>query len=178
MPRPFTQQDLAVIVLGRRDAPAGTEFAPRYSVDQNIDQFASDDEESMALRQDGFVVAHVALFVPRGQLDDDALPAEHGAVFVQAIAGLFETSEGAGSALSRYVANLRSPQLTDEVRVDAGGLGASSEGLRGIADGEKVTVYAWRTANLVLVVSGSGTMPVPDVRALADVMQRRADLAH
>lgn len=78
----------------------------------------------------------------------------------------------------RYVANLRAFQLTHEVRIDADGRGASSEGLRGLADGEKITVYAWRTANLVLVVTGSGTMAVADVRALADLMPGRADLAH
>jgi hypothetical protein len=146
-------------------------------VDQDIDQFASDGEELAALRQDRFVAGHTALFVPRGQLDDAVLPAERGAVFVQAIVGVFETSDGADSTLVRYVANLRASQLTDEVRLDAEGLGASSEGLRGVADGERVTVYAWRTANLVLVASGSGTMAVADVRALADLMQHRADLA-
>jgi hypothetical protein len=176
-PRPFTEEDLAAITLGRRDAPAGTEFAPQYSVDQDIDQFASDGEELAALRQDRFVAGHTALFVPRGQLDDAVLPAEHGAVFVQAIVGVFETPEGADATLMRYVANLRASQLTDEVRIDAEGLGASSEGLRGIADGERVTVYAWRTANLVVIASGSGTMAVADVRALADLMQHRADLA-
>ena len=176
-PRPFTEGDLTAIVLGRRDAPAGTEFAPQYSVDQDIDQFASDAEELTALRQDRFVVGHTALFVPQGQLDHGVLAAEHGAVFVQAIAGVFETPEGANSTLLRYVANLRAFQLTDEVRIGAEGLGASSEGLRGIADGENITVYAWRTANLVLVVTGSGTMGGADVRALADVMQSRADLA-
>jgi hypothetical protein len=176
-PRPFMEKDLSAIVLGRRDAPAGTEFAPQYSVDQNIDQFASDGEELTALRQDRFVVGHTALFVPRGQLDHGVLPAAHGSVFVQAIAGLFETPEGADSTLLRYVANLRAFQLTDEVRIDAEGLGASSEGLRGVADGERITVFAWRTANLVLVVTGSGTIAATDVRALADLMQHRADLA-
>ncbi len=134
-PRPFTEQDLTRIVLARRDAPAGTEFVPQYSVDQTIDQFASDAEEVTALRQDRFVVGHTALFVPQGQIAQGVLPAEHGAVFVQAIAGLFETPEGADSALLRYVANLRALELTDDVRIDADGLGASSEGLRGIADG-------------------------------------------
>jgi hypothetical protein len=176
-PRPFTEEDLTAVELGPGDAPAGTEFAPRYSVDQTIDQFASDAEELTSLRQDRFVMGHTSLFVPRGQLADGLLPAEHGAVFVQAIAGLFETADGADSTLLRYVANLRAFQLTGEVRIDADGLGASSEGLRGIVDGEKVTVYAWRTANLLLVVSGSGRMPVAGVTALADAMQRRADLA-
>jgi hypothetical protein len=176
-PGPFTERDLTSIVLGRRDAPAGTEFAPQYSLDQTIDQFGSDAEEVTALRQDRFVVGHTALFVPRGQLANGVLPAAPGAVFVQAIAGLFETPEGADSTLLRYVANLRAFQLTGEVRIDAEGLGASSEGLRGMSDGERVTVYAWRTANLVLVVTGSGTMAVGDVRALADLMQHRADLA-
>lgn len=176
-PRPFTEEDLPAVLLNRRDAPAGTEFAPRYSVGQTIDQFASDDEELTGLRRDRFVAARTALFLPKGQLGDAALPARPGATFVQGIAALFETREGASSTLLRYVANLRAFQLTDEVRIAADGLGESSEGLRGLADGEKITVYAWRTANLVLVVTGSGAMAVADVRALADVMQHRADLA-
>ena len=77
------------------------------------------------------MVGRTALFLPHGQLDPGVVPAERGAVFVQGIAALFETPEGAGSTLLRYVANLRAFQLTHEVRIDADGLGASSEGLRG-----------------------------------------------
>ena len=121
-PRPFTQDDLGAIVLGRRDTPPGTEFASQYSVDQTIDQFASDAEELTALRQDRFVGAHTALFVPKDQLGDPTLQARHGATFVQSIAAVFETPEGADSTLLRYVANLRAFELTDEVRIDAEGL--------------------------------------------------------
>jgi hypothetical protein len=176
-PRPFTGEDLASIVLGRADAPDGTEFARPFSVDQTIDEFASDDEELTQLRQDRFAVGHLSVFVPEGQLDHDAPPADPGAVFVQGIAGVFERADGADASLRRYVANLRAFQLTHEVRVPAGGLGDSSEGLRGRADGEVVTIYAWRTANLVLVVSGSGTIAPEAVRSLADLVQRRAERA-
>ena len=176
-PRPFTAEDLSSIVLGRADTPRGTEFASPFSTDQTIDQFASDSEELTELRQDRFVMGHVSLFVPTGQLDHDAPPAEPGAIFVQGIAGVFETAAGADSSLRRYVANLRSFQLRNEVRIAAGGLGDSSEGLRGRSDGEDVTVYAWRTANLLLVVSGSGTIAPEAVRALADLVQHRAEHA-
>jgi len=176
-PRPFTAEDLASIVLGRGDTPRGTEFASAFSTDQTIDQFASDTEELTQLRQDRFVIGHVSLFVPTGQLEHDAPPAEPGAIFVQGIAGVFETAAGADSSLRRYVANLRVFQLRNEVRIAAGGLGDSSEGLRGRSDGEDVTVYAWRTANLLLVVSGSGTIAPEAVRALADLVQRRAGRA-
>ena len=174
-PHPFTAEDLASIVLGRGDTPRGTEFASAFSTDQTIDQFASDSEELTELRQDRFVLGHVSLFVPTGQLDRDAPPAEPGAIFVQCIAGVFETAAGADSSLRRYVANLRAFQLRNDVRIAAGGLGDSSEGLRGRSDGEDVTVYAWRTANLLLVVSGSGTIAPEAIRALADLVQHRAD---
>ena len=174
-PGPFTREDLAGIVLGRSETPDGTEFAPQYSVDQTIDEFASDDEELTALRVDGFVLGHITLFVPAGQLDHDAPPVEPGQVFVQGIAGLFETDVGADSSLRRYVSTLRAFQLRHEIRIPADGLGDSSEGLRGRADGEPVTIYAWRTANLVLVVSGSGEIAPEDVRALADLTERRAE---
>ena len=176
-PSPFTVDDLARIVLGRGDTPAGTEFAPQFSVDQSIEEFASDDEELTALRVDAFVEGHITLFVPEGQLDEAAPPVEPGDVFVQGIAGLFETAAGADSSLRRYVSNLRAFQLRHEVRIPADELGDSSEGLRGKADGEPVTIYAWRTANLVLVVSGSGAIAGREVRALADLTQRRADRA-
>ena len=176
-PRPFTAEDLASIVLGRTDTPRGTEFASAFSTDQTIDQFASDGDELTQLRQDRFVLGHVSLFVPTGQLAHDAPPAEPGAIFVQCIAGVFDTAAGADSSLRRYVANLRAFQLGSEVRIAAGGLGDSSEGLRGRSDGEDVTVYAWRTANLLLVVSGSGTIAPEAVRALAALVQHRAERA-
>ena len=176
-PRPFTPADLPAVVLGRADAPEGTEFAPSYSVDQTIEEFAADDEELTALRVDGFVRAHVTLYVPEGQLAGDAPPVEPGDVFVQGVTGLFETPAGADSTLRRYVANLRAFQLRHEVRIPATGLGDSSEGLRGKAGGEPVTIYAWRTDNLVLVVSGSGAIEGDVVRALADLIQRRVERA-
>jgi len=176
-PHPFTARDLASIVLGRRDTLDGTEFARPFSVDRTIDEFASDDEELRQLSQDRFVAAHITVFVPTGQLAHDAPPAELGSPFVQGIAAVFETPVGADSSLRRYVANLRASQLQHEVTISADGLGDSSEGLRGQAGGEDVTIYAWRTANLLLVVSGSGTITPELVRTLADRMQRRADLA-
>ena len=176
-PRPFTTEDLERIVLGRAAAPAGTVFASPYSVEQPIEEFASDDEELTALRVDGFVTGHLTLFVPEGQLDHDAPPVKPGEVFVQGIAGLFETASGADSSLRRYIVNLRAFQLHDEVRIPVDGLGDSSDGLRGKAGGEPVTVYAWRTANLLLVVSGSGRIAPGDVLALAELIDRRAELA-
>ncbi len=176
-PRPYTTEDLGRIVLGRAAAPTGTVFASPYSVEQPIEEFASDDEELTALRVDGFVTGHLTLFVPEGQLDHDAPPAEPGEVFVQGIAGLFETAAGADSSLRRYLVNLRAFRLHDEVRIPADGLGDSSEGLRGTAGREPVTVYAWRTANLLLVVSGSGRIAPQDVLALAELIDRRAQLA-
>ena len=174
-PRPFTADDLAGVVLGRTDTPSGTEFAPQYSVDQTIDEFAADDEELTALRGDGFVLGHITLFVPEGQLEQDAPPVEPGQVFVQGVAALFETDVGADSSLRRYVSTLRASQLDGEVRIPAEELGESAEGLRGRSDGEPVTIYAWRSANLVLAVSGSGEIAPPDVRTLAHLIERRAD---
>ena len=176
-PRPFTSEDLARIVLGRGEAPEGTEFASPYSVDQSLEEFASDDEELGALRLDGFVTGHVTLYVPRGQLDHDAPPVEPGQVFVQGIAGLFETTAGADSSMRRYIVDLRAFQLRDDVIIPADGLGDLSTGLRGRAGGELVTVFVWRTANLLLVVSGAGRIDPRDVRSLADLTDRRADLA-
>jgi hypothetical protein len=144
-PRPFTAEDLTSIVLGLatgRPAPIRVAVLDRP------------DDRPVRLRPGGdhrappgpVCIGHDSLFAPRGLLEHDAPPAEPGAIFVQGIAGVFETAAGADSSLRRYVANLRAFQLRDEVRIAAGGLGDSSEGLRGRSDGEDVTVYAWRTA--------------------------------
>jgi hypothetical protein len=177
-PHPFVVADLPGIVLGRSDTPHGTEFAPAFSLDQNIDAFATDDAERAHLIEEGFVIGHGSLFVPAGQLASDAPPVEVGAVFVQGIAGLFETRAGAVPALRRYVRGLWMEQLMHSERIPAGGLGDLAFGLRGITtDGGQIAVYAWQRANLVLVVSGTGEISQADVFALARTVDRRAATA-
>jgi hypothetical protein len=175
-PHPIVVADLPRIVLGRPDAPPGTEFAPALSLDQNIDVFATDETEREHLIQEGFVIGHRSLFVPRGQLAPDAPPAQIGSVFVQGIAGLFESGAGAGPAVRRYERGLWMEQLMHSERIPARGLGVLAFGLRGITtDGGKITVFAWQRANLVLVVSGAGEIPQGEVRALAETVDRRAE---
>jgi hypothetical protein len=174
-PHPFVVADLPGIVLRRPDAPPGTEFAPALSLDQDIDVFATDEAERVHLLEEGFVVGHGSLFVPRGQLAPDAPPVEVGAVFVQGIAGLFDTRAGAVPALRRYVHGLRGRQLSRAEPIPAGGLGELAFGLRGsTADGGRIVVVAWQRANLVLVVSGTGEMPPADVLELARTVDARA----
>jgi hypothetical protein len=174
-PHPFVVADLPRIVLGPADAPPGTQFAWALSVDQNIEAFSTDEVERQHLIEEGFVVGHGSLFVPRGQLAPDAPPVRIGAVFVQGIAGLFETRAGAEPALRRYERGLWMEQLMHSDRIAAGGLGDLAFGLRGITtDGGKIVVYAWQRANLILVVSGAGEIAKAQVRSLAETVDRRA----
>lgn len=172
----FTRGDVRAIVLGPEDAPEGTEYVRSVSGFQQIAQFARDPTEFDRLRDDRFLVGHLALFVPIGAGDPAALtePLEADAIFVQGITGLFEGPDGADSALRRFVADLHDRQLPDATDVSAEGLGDAAFGLGGTArNGARVMIYAWRSDNIVLAVSGSGDIAGEDVRALADLLDDR-----
>ena len=171
--RAFTRADVDAIVLGPDDAPDGTTYVEDASGFHELDAFARDDVERGHLVDDGFVIGHVALFLPPDSANGDT-PLTNDSVIVQGIAGLFHDADGAGSSLERYVEDLRSRQVPGAIDVPADGLGDQSFGLRGeTPDGAEVQIFAWRIENLLLVISGSGRMTPEQVRGLADVLDGR-----
>lgn len=163
---------LARIVLSPLQAPAGTRFVEGVSGFQDLEAFARDAAELAALRRDGFVLGHLALFLPahrRGPLRaEDPI--------VQGIAGAFATPFGARRALARFVVDLRERQLPGAVAVPPpAGLGPDAVGLRGRSrTGAAAFVLVWRQDALVLAVSGQGSAANGPVEALAAWVAARA----
>jgi hypothetical protein len=173
----YTRDDVQRIVLVAADAPQGTEYVADLSGPQALQEFARDPDELALLREEGFEIGHLSLFVPTGYAapEPSKEPLEADAVLVQGIAGLFEDADGAESALRRFVADVRERQLREVRDLDASGLGDQGFALAGMSpDGSDVTLFAWRDDNLVLAVSGSGAIPEADVRRLAELVEGRA----
>ena len=175
-PGRFTQADVAAIVLQPSDAPKGTVYVNGASGFQDLTAFARDEVELGHLRDDGFQVGHLSLFLPASHTNGGApKPLTNHSVIVQGIAGLFHDASGAERSLERYVGDLRSRQLPGASDVPSAGFGDRAFGLQGTTpDGSRVLMYVWRVDNLVLAVSGSGPLRSTDVRALADLVNGRA----
>jgi hypothetical protein len=171
----FTRDDLDAIVLMPADAPDGTEYAGAVSGFQDLDAFAADADEAAALREDGFVVGHLALFAPLGHAEPgqgDPLPLD--APFAQGITGLFDSGDGASDALHRFTARVRTQQMQGTTTPQPLAFGDESFAIEGNVDGSHVVLFAWRDGNLVLALSGSGSVPSAAVRSLAALVQDRA----
>jgi hypothetical protein len=176
-PGRIARTDLEAIVLSADDAPDGTAYVGSVSGFQDLDTFARDAGELAHLREDGFVVGHLALFFPRSHTEGSE-PLTTRSVIVQGITGLFRTAAGARSALERFVADLRDRQIPAATEVITGPLGDQAFGLAGeTPDGSHVLIFAWRVDNLVLAVSGSGPIAPPKVRAIVRSVDGRAAAA-
>lgn len=173
----FTRVDLDAIVLQRADAPLATAYVDGVSGFKTLRSFARDDEELVHLKEDGFLVGHVVLFLPADHVSatGPTPPLTNDSVIVQGITGLFHDPDGADRSLERYVEDLKTRQIPDASEVAADGLGDRSFGLRGMTpDGSRVLIFVWRVDNVILIVSGSGPLPAAEVRALADLVNARA----
>ena len=171
----FSRGDLDAIVLMPADAPPGTEYSNAVSGFQDLDAFAADATEAAALQRDGFVVGHLALFAPQGHAEPgqgDPLPLD--APFAQEITGLFGSGEGASDALHRFRDRLATQQFEGASSPEALAYGDESFALEGDVGGSHVVLYAWRDGNLVLAVSGVGSLPPDVLRSLAGLVQDRA----
>jgi hypothetical protein len=168
----YEPADLAGIELAPADAPSGLAYVPEFSGDQDLDAFARDAGEKAALTADGFELGNGALFVPSDRAAGGHLtPADP---IVQGTVAVFARDDGASSSLARFLSDLRERQLTGTRDGDAGPLG--DEAYRMDAkngDGARVTVLAWRRANLVMVVIGT-SFPASSVETLARLVDGRA----
>jgi hypothetical protein len=166
--------DLDAIVLSAADRPPGTRFVDQVSGYQDLETFAIDADELNALREEGFVVGHLAWFIPEDHASLSE-PLSNDDVLIQGITGLFATPEGADSALRRFLANLRDEQLATHRDLETEALGDEAFGLEGtVPSGASVVAFLLRRANLVLAVAGQGDVDVDLVRGLAEVVDRRA----
>jgi len=172
---PFRTTDMAAIELTPKDAPPGLGYVAAYSGDQDIVSFARDATEEQHLVDDGFLAANGVVFVPADRVNGGKLTPRDP--IIQAILVVFSRGSGASSTLRRYLDDLRTRQLPDTADGAAPGLGDESYRLEGTnADGSGITVFAWRRANLVLVLLGT-SFPPPRTLRLAERMDDRAATA-
>ncbi len=157
-PGRFTRADVGAIVLQPSDALKGTVYVDGASGFQELTAFARDDVELGHLRDDGFQVDHLSLFLPAGHANGGApKPLTNDSVIVQGIAGLFHDADGAERSLERFVDDLRTRQMPGAHDVASEGFGDRAFGLQGTTpDGSRVLMYVWRVDDLILAVSGSG----------------------
>jgi hypothetical protein len=169
----FGADDLRPILPQPDEAPRGTR-ASTLGGRSDLDAFARDAAERDALAADGFVSGYVVYFPPDSYFRHE--PHADTDVAYQAIAGVFESADGAASSLRRYVGDLRTRQMTGAADISTGGLGDEAFGLAGGAasDGSFLRVYAWRISNLILVLVASGPADERTVLGLARAMDARA----
>lgn len=170
----FAAEDLPRILLRADEAPDGTRAEATLGGARDLDAFARDGAERRALADDGFVSAYVVYFPPESYFRGE--PHAETDVAFQAIAGLFDDADGAGSSLARYVEDLRTRQIDGATDVSGAGLGDEAFGLTGAAasDGSFLRIYAWRASNLILVLVASGPVAEDQALALARRMDGRA----
>jgi hypothetical protein len=168
----YEPADLPGIGLAPGDAPSGLAYVPEFSGDQDLDAFARDATEKAALSADGFELGNGALFVPSDRAAGGHLTADDP--IVQGTIAVFARDDGASASLGRFLTDLRERQLTGARERDVVRLGDEAYGLDATnGDGARVTVLAWRRANLVMVVIGT-SFPAASVEALAHLVDVRA----
>ena len=174
----YTAEDLDEIVLRPDEAPEGTEVRDDASGPYDLEDFWPSScclglQEQFD--QAGFQTAQVTMFEQPGH-SADPLDTRPGWEQVSSTAVLFFSDEGASEAMETWIDYHRAPVLEP---VDVDGLGAEAVGLAGspMAPAEEQVLYFWRRGRLLLSLrasTGAGTVPLAQVRRLADRMDARA----
>jgi hypothetical protein len=174
----YTAEDLDDIVLRPDEAPEGTEVRDDASGPYDLEDFWPSScclglQEQFD--QAGFQTAQVTMFEQPGH-SADPLDTRPGWEQVSSTAVLFFSDEGASQAMDTWIDYYRAPVLEP---VDVDGLGVEAVGLAGspMAPAEELVLYFWRRGRLLLSLrasTGAGTVPLAQVRRLADRMDARA----
>jgi hypothetical protein len=174
----YTAEDLDDIVLRSDEAPQGTEVRDDASGPYDLEDFWPSScclglQEQFD--QAGFQTAQVTMFEQPGH-SADPLDTRPGWEQVSSAAVLFFSDEGASQAMKTWIDYYRAPVLEP---VDVDGLGVEAVGLAGspMAPAEELVLYFWRRGRLLLFLrasTGAGTIPLAQVRRLADRMDARA----
>jgi hypothetical protein len=174
----YMAEDLDNIVLRPDEAPEGTEIRDDASGAYDLEDFWP-SSCCLGLQEQfdraGFQTAEVTMFEQPGH-SADPLDTRPGWEQVSSTAVLFFSDEGASEAMETWIDYYRAPVLEP---VDVDGLGAEAVGLAGspMAPAEELVLYFWRRGRLLLSLrasTGAGTVPVAEVRRLADRMDGRA----
>lgn len=176
--RPYSASELEGFVLRPDEGPPGTQFVEGASGSLSVEQFWPSSccpVEQEAFADAGFQAGYATLFERPGR-SGNPIDTRPGYELVSSRVALFGTDDGAAEAMDAWIEVHEAPEL-DPLPVE--GLGDEAQGYVGSPDSpaETVVLYFWRMGRLLLYVrvsAGSGTVPVADVRALVDRMDRRA----
>jgi hypothetical protein len=177
-PRAYSPADLEGIVLRPDEGPEGTLFVESASGTMTLERFWPSSccpAQQMAFADAGFQAGHATLFERPGR-SGEPIDTRPGFEQLSSRAALFRSELGASEAMAGWIEYQDAGELDP---LPARGLGEVAEGFVGSPDApaETVVLYVWRIGRLVLYLRasvGTGTVPVEQVRAMADRMDRRA----
>jgi hypothetical protein len=177
-PRTYSAVDLEGIVLRPDEGPEGTRFIESASGSMTLERFWPSSccpAQQIAFADAGFEAGHATLFERPGR-SGEPIDTRPGYEQLSSRAALFRSEFGASEAMAGWIEYQDAGELDP---LPDRGLGEDAEAFVGSPDApaETVVLYVWRIGRLVLYLRasvGSGTVPVEQVRALADLMDRRA----
>lgn len=169
----YERQDLPAIVLRPSEGLPGTALDRRgpESLEELVPYFGPLDEA-------GFVAAYGTTLghedVVSGEVEPGTLSASE-ARGLQSTVILFQGAVGAEVVLDAQREALPEGPFEVLAWLGADGLGDEGFGARARSpSGLTATLFQWRRGNLLLFMNVIGEIAVPDVRALTDIMDRRA----
>lgn len=173
----FTPSDLKRIALQPSEAPEGTRYWEETSGPQGYEIFAKDEGAARAAAAEGWQAGYASIFVQDGYQLDDQETAPSDVLFVGSYVWLFREADQAGVDLMEYISGYAKERRIK--RLSTEGLGEGAFGGRGTYSddegGQPWLAYAWRVGNMNFLLSVQGPMSVSAARALAEMMNSRAE---
>lgn len=177
-PRTYSPDDLRGFVLRPDEGPEGTRFVEGASGTLTLKRFWPSSccpAQQQAFADAGFVTGYGVLFERPG-MSGEPIDTRPGFEQLSSRAALFRSEAGASEAMAGWI------EYQDAGEMDplpGRGLGEETRAFVGSPDApaETVVLYVWQIGRLLLYLrasAGTGTVPVEQVRALADRMDRRA----
>jgi hypothetical protein len=177
-PRTYSPADLKGLVLRPDEGPEGTRFIEGGSGTLTLKRFWPSSccpSQQQAFAEAGFVAGYGVLFERPGR-SGEPIDTRPGFEQISSRVALFRSEAGASEAMAGWI------EFQDAGEMDplpGRGLGQETGAFVGNPDApaETVVLYVWRMGRLLLYLRasvGTGTVPVEQVRALADRMDRRA----
>jgi hypothetical protein len=176
--RTYLPSDLEGFVLRPDEGPEGTRFAEGASGPLTLERFWPSSccpSQQQAFAEAGFLAGYGVLFERPGR-SGEPIDTRPGFEQLSSRAALFRSEAGASEAMAGWTEYQDAGELDP---LPGHGLGEEAGAFMGSPDApaETVVLYVWRMGHLLLYLRasvGTGTVPVEQVRALVDRMDRRA----
>lgn len=169
--------ELDDIVIPIGEAPEGTEFLPERSGAIGVEELWPSEccpSQQIAFEDAGFSEAYARVFLKPGH-SDNPVDTRAGWELVSSAAVLFETPEGATTAMDSWLDYYESPALE---ALPTDGLGEEARAVTGSpnAPAEVFFLYLWRVDRALMalrVSAGADTVTVEQVREVVQGMNSR-----